>query len=526
MSRLPRRALLLGGGALLAGCQPSRPASRPAPRPPGAPTPGPARLQAAPLVQSGDATSSSAVVWAKATGAHAERGGRLVVDVTGVDDPGFARARRFTGPAATPETDFTAQLALRDLPAGAPLLYRAGFGEPTPAGMTVGRTRTAAVDDRELRFVWSGDTVGQGWGIDPARGGLAAYGAMRALAPDFFVHVGDMIYADSPLVAEVPLDDGTVWRNLVTPAKQRVAETLDDFRGCFAYPFLCAEFQRFAREVPLYAIWDDHEVFNDWWPGAVRDDARATEQRADVLARHAVRAMREYVPLRPSARLYRSVRWGAGAELFFLDGRSYRSPDGENLEPEGSAFWGDEQLAWLTRGLTTSTATWKVVATDMPLGLVLPHAAATERGRATQEGFGQSDGPPLGRERELARLLSACRAAGVHNLLFLTADVHYAAVHRFTPERAFFKDFNTFHECVAGPLHASSFPPKRTDGTFGPEVLFQVAEPVASGSGPHQDRQSFGVVHVARGTHALTVTLRSGRGALLHEVTLQPRGPR
>ena len=257
-------------------------------------------------MQSGDATSSSAVVWAKAASAH-DGGGRLVVDVTRDDDPGFARARRFTGPAATRATDFTAQLALPDLPAGAHLLYRAGFGEPTPDRMTVGRTRTAAVDDRELRFVWSGDTVGQGWGIDPARGGLAAYTAMRALAPDFFVHVGDMIYADSPLVAEVPLDDGTVWRNLVTPAKQRVAETLDDFRGCFAYPFLCPEFQRFAREVPLYAIWDDHEVFNDWWPGAVRDDARATEQRADVLARHAQRAMREYVPLRPSPHLYQNI---------------------------------------------------------------------------------------------------------------------------------------------------------------------------------------------------------------------------
>ena len=37
--------------------------------------------------------------------------------------------------------------------------------------------------------------------------------------PDLFIHVGDTIYADGPLREEVPLDDGTVWRNLVTPAK-------------------------------------------------------------------------------------------------------------------------------------------------------------------------------------------------------------------------------------------------------------------------------------------------------------------
>ncbi|HQY64875.1 MAG TPA: PhoD-like phosphatase N-terminal domain-containing protein, partial [Polyangiaceae bacterium] len=122
MSRLHRRALLLGGGALLAGCRPTRPASHGAAAPPPAPS-----AWRGPLVQSGDATSSSAVVWAKATGEDAERGGRLVVDVTRVDDPGFVRARRVMGPRATPATDLTAQLVVEGLPAGAPLLYRAGF---------------------------------------------------------------------------------------------------------------------------------------------------------------------------------------------------------------------------------------------------------------------------------------------------------------------------------------------------------------------------------------------------------------
>ncbi|MBK6463802.1 MAG: hypothetical protein IPF92_22775 [Myxococcales bacterium] len=95
-SRLHRRALLLGGGALLAGCRPTRPASHGAAAPPPAPS-----AWRGPLVQSGDATSSSAVVWAKATGEDAERGGRLVVDVTRVDDPGFVRAPRH-GPARHP----------------------------------------------------------------------------------------------------------------------------------------------------------------------------------------------------------------------------------------------------------------------------------------------------------------------------------------------------------------------------------------------------------------------------------------
>ncbi len=522
MKRLLRRDVLVGGATALVGCGSGRIHSGHSggERAPGAANPGPAVL-----VQSGDSTARSAVIWARGAG------GRLVVDVTTEDDLAFSRARRVRGPIASAATDLTAQLVLAGLPPGRALRYRAGFGEaPAPEAMTVGQTRTAPEDDRDLTFAWSGDTVGQGWGIDLARGGLGAYAAMRALRPDCFVHVGDMIYADSPLVAEVPLDDGSTWRNLVTPAKAKVAESLDDFRGNFAYAFHCPEFRAFAREVPLYAVWDDHEVWNDWWPGAIKDDPRYGERSADVLARRAWQAMHEYVPFRPAARLYRSVSWGAGAELFLVDGRSHRSPDGENREPVGgapSAFWGEEQLAWLIRGITSSRSTWKIIACDMPLGLVLPHSYANAAGAvATQDGFGQSDGAPLGRERELATLLSACRAAGVHNLLFLTADVHYAALHRYAPERAIFKDFNPFHECVAGPLHASSFPPKATDATFGPEVLFQVVEPQASGSGPHAGRQSFGIVRVAKGTHALRVAHYAGSGALLHEATLAPAGAR
>ena len=53
-----------------------------------------------------------------------------------------------------------------------------------------------------MRFVWSGDTAGQGWGINPDFGGMRIYAAMRAVEPDFFIHSGDTIYADGPIFAE------------------------------------------------------------------------------------------------------------------------------------------------------------------------------------------------------------------------------------------------------------------------------------------------------------------------------------
>ena len=52
-----------------------------------------------------------------------------------------------------------------------------------------------------VRFVWSGDCAGQGWGINPEWGGMRGFEAMRQEAPDFFVFSGDTVYADGPLLA-------------------------------------------------------------------------------------------------------------------------------------------------------------------------------------------------------------------------------------------------------------------------------------------------------------------------------------
>lgn len=120
--------------------------------------------------------------------------------------------------------------------------------------------------------------VGQGWGIDEARGGLRIYDALRRAEPDVFVHSGDNIYADQPLLAEVKLDDGTIWKNVVTEAKSKVAETLDEFRGCFAYNMLDPHAQKFGSSVPLITQWDDHEVVDNWFHDLVlQNDTRFTE---------------------------------------------------------------------------------------------------------------------------------------------------------------------------------------------------------------------------------------------------------
>ena len=519
---MPRRVFL--GGALAAssglwvGCSPGSPSPSPTPPPPPA-GPRPAIPYG---VQSGDVTPQGAVVWSKT-----DRQARMIVEWS--PDPSLRGARTVAGPVATAEADFTARVELPDLPAGERIHYRVRFEDQAPGGLSsepiAGSLVAAPAGRRDVLFAWSGDTAGQGWGIDAARGGMLIYESMRRLRPDFFIHCGDMIYADSPIVAEVPLADGTLWRNLVTPEKSKVAETLAELRGNYAYNLLDESVRRFNAEVAQIVQWDDHEIHNNWYPGEVLQDDRYTERRADVLAARARQAMREYTPIRPAGeRIYRACPYGPSLDVFVLDERSYRGPNTENRQlapgPE-TAFLGAEQLAWLKGALAASKATWKVVATDMPLGLIIP--GGVRGGPPVEEAFANGAGPPLGREHELADLLASMKRARVRNVVFVTADVHYTAAHHYDPARAEFKDFDPFWEFVSGPLHAGTFGPNPLDPTFGPEVRFQRAPAPGEGNlPPSAGMQFFGTIRIDGATEVMTVRLHDRAGEPLWSVDLQP----
>ena len=211
-------------------------------------------------VQSGDVLADRAIVWARS-----DRAARMWVEWS--TTASFANARKLRGPYAQDVTDYTARLDLTGLPSGQEVFYRvtwedlAGGGRSEPMA---GHFRTAPAGSRDIRFLWSGDMVGQGWGINESWGGIRIYEAMRKRQPDFFIHSGDTIYADGPIEAEVNLPDGSAWRNLVTEEKSKVAETLKEFRGAHRYNQLDANVRRFNAEVPQIWQWDDHEVANNW----------------------------------------------------------------------------------------------------------------------------------------------------------------------------------------------------------------------------------------------------------------------
>jgi alkaline phosphatase D len=218
-------------------------------------------------VQSGDVTFDGGLVWTRA-----DRPSRMLVQVS--SDPSFRHVKTVRGPLLTPEPGGTGRVRLRGLPGGREVHYRVvaeDLDGRTRSEAVTGSFRTAPAGRDGVRFVWSGDVAGQGWGSNPDLGGMPIFGAMAARRPDFFLHSGDTVYADGPLQESVALPDGRVWRNLVTPEKLKVAETLDEYRGQFAYNLLDPQYRSFASRVPMIVQWDDHEVTNNWYPGEILD---------------------------------------------------------------------------------------------------------------------------------------------------------------------------------------------------------------------------------------------------------------
>ena len=352
---------------------------------------------------------------------------------------------------------------------------------------------------------------------------------MRQVRPDFFVHSGDVIYADNPLKPEVDLPDGTKWKNLTTEAKSKVAETLAEFRGAHAYNLLDENLRRFNAEVPSFPQWDDHDVLNNWyWEKLLSGDDRYKEKRVSILAPRAQRAFLDYHAdaARPVRARPHLPQLPLGPVARGLPARRALLPRPERPEPAGSAEprhrlpradpdrLAEGAAARLGRDLEGGRL-------DMPLSIIVYDDFAKKSG---SEAFAQGDnGPPRGRELEFADLLSFIHRNKIKNVVWLTADIHYTAAHRYDPARRASRTSTPFWEFVSGPLNAGTFGPNELDGTFGPEVVFQKAP----GDGkqnlpPSAGYQFFGQVDIDGESEAMTVTLKDLTGASLFAQTLTP----
>jgi len=466
----------------------------------------PTALSAAPVAASlpthgtvvGEVSSTTAVVWGRCAGPAT-----LHVRLDG--DP------RPHGVAVAADTDFTGKLALTGLPAATARTYEAWCGgeadrEPAAGLALRGAFRTAPDPDSPaaVRFAWSGDVGGQNVCRDRERG-YPIFDRLAERRLDFFIGLGDMIYADDVCKAV------GLFGNAQIPGPP-AAFALDTFRAHWQYNRADAASQRLLSQVAYYAVWDDHEIRNDSGP---HDDSSDRAPNGHLLPT-ALRAFLDYQPLIPPAsaptRLYRSMRWGRHLELFLLDTRQYRDAAATPDTPASrKTMLGREQLAWLEDALARSNATWKVIVASVPLSI--PTSPRVHDGFANGGGAG-------GYEREAESIFAMLRRRGIRDSVWITTDVHFATgfvYHPFDDDPGW-----TAYEFTSGPLNSGIFPTQALDPTLHPQRLFYYAPPDADTIGSFDDAVgwfNFGEIEVSA-EGALTVSILNGRGATVFQQRL------
>lgn len=486
-------------------------------------TPARAQLAIADGVMAGDVMPDSAVIWARTSISS-----KMVVNWS--TDAAFRKATRIEGPIATARSGGSAQLVLDGLPSGREIFYRVHFETPDggASAPAMGRLVTPGAG-RDMSFVFGGDQCGAGWGINPEWGGLKIFQTMLGTRPDFLIHLGDRIYADRIIHDEIRLPDGKKWKNLVTPAKREVAETIGQFRGNYSYNFLDEHYRKFSAEVPMLATWDDHEIMDNWWPNRrltwkqLHRKGYAHKDTAPLITRGR-QAFFEFTPMRRNTtdpdRIYRVIPCGPLADVFMLDGRSYRGPNSRNQQGSADAettVLGAAQLTWLKMALQQSKAVWKIIANPQPLA----HVRKAPKPRHDQWANGDH-GAPLGREHEVADILAFIKQQNIRNTVWLAADVHYSAAYHFDPNRAAFRNFDPFWEFISGPFHTRPGRVKNFDKTFGAEQHFRTPRPPIVNPPPSDGFLYFGHAKIDAKTGDLRVTIRDLNDRTLFSRTLNP----
>jgi len=269
--------------------------------------------------------------------------------------------------ALTKQTDYCAAVSLTQLAPGKTWAYRVVDVESGKALSELGRFKTAPTEPVPFTFAFSAD-------MEESYQPFKLFDIMDGKQPDFFLHLGDTVYADRPRKTFFP--------------------SVSHYRSKHAANRKDPHLQSFMARYVTYAIWDDHE----------------TEDNCDSLnpyMNEAFQVFKEYWPAKAvdAGALYRQFAW-AGIDFFILDTRRFRSqphgPDG----PEKTML-GRAQKNWLKDRLRDSRAPFKFIITSVPF-----HGGGVD-----------TWGSYRSERDEIVRFLRGEKIAGA---IFLTGDYHMA----------------------------------------------------------------------------------------------------
>jgi alkaline phosphatase D len=260
------------------------------------------------------------------------------------------------------------------------------------------------------------------------------YTALAGLAKedvDLVLCLGDYIY-------EHPYYEGPPERKDSTgPNKDGDVQTLAEYREKYRFYQLDPNLQAMHANHAFVAIWDDHEVEDNYagkGPDSAAPDPRfennGTYPRRVPFATRRQAGYDAFFEAMPRIRLkgskrnrtYGTIHLNGLADLIVTDQRQYRDPQacGDKLiapcadenDPKRTML-GSKQKAWFKRAVTDSRATWKLWASEVMI-------------MGFETGIGLPVNPDQwdGYAGERTQLLEAFRRKHVKNLVGLTGDIH------------------------------------------------------------------------------------------------------
>jgi len=401
-------------------------------------------------VASGDPEPDGVILWTRlAPEPMASDGGMPPIAVPVrwevADDERFERIVRSGTAHAEPRWGHSVHVDARGLLPARAYFYRfiAG-GETSPVGRTKTAPARGAQVDR-LRLCFSSCQKYEA-------GFYAAWRHVVAEDPDLILFLGDYIYEGAP---------GS--KGAVRLHRNPEPFDIAGYRVRYATYKQDPLLQAAHHAAPWSLTWDDHEVANDYANALDEDNT----DPAVFLRRRAAayQAYYEHQPIRarpphgPDMRIYRTLDWGALAQLQIVDDRQYRGPracqpaglvaahkkyadvipDCADLHEPGRTMLGATQERWLDDRLGRTTAQWNVLAqqTLMKQAQVAEKDAKGNRIAGSDGGgpFYSADnwsGFPAARDHIFRRWVEA----GTTNPLALGGDIHaFAAAQIHDPDR-------------------------------------------------------------------------------------------
>ncbi|RTE53961.1 alkaline phosphatase [Arenibacter aquaticus] len=350
-------------------------------------------------IMAGEATSTSVILQSRLTLTDSLVNG----DISGAN--GIARFEidtdsTFENPLvsdflqATSENDFIIKKKIEGLQPGNKYFYRLQFGKDKntlfESDIATFKTLPGPNSSEKLSMVvvtgmnhyffhYGKYEEGKEYSGEDKRLGYPALQAIQNLNPDYFIGTGDNVYFDHP--HKTNFDRAVKAGKNPHPGGYNGMEVVDEegMRRKYHEQFAQPRFLELFSKVATYWEKDDHDYrYNDADP----------YQELPISHELGIKNFKEQLPVVDlediHAKTYRTHRMNQDLQLWFLEGRDYRSPNKMKDGPDKTML-GTEQLDWLKETLLESDASFKLIISPTPM--VGPDDAYKTDNHVNHDGF-------------------------------------------------------------------------------------------------------------------------------------------